>query len=245
MDKILKLGMVILLTAVLAACNLPIRNTNIQGSGQVVSEQREVSDFNRIALEGVGDLEIVQGDVESLTIEAEDNIIGKIESYVSGSTLHIGIERFISVIPTSCITYTLTVKDLNSIEVSGYGDVYMASLTTDRLEVEVSGGGRIAIDKLTADSLDVELSGAGDFDLTGVVDQQEITLSGAGSYKAADLQSRMANIDISGAGSAQMWVTDELDVNLSGVGSLQYYGDAVVQQNISGIGKVISLGAHE
>jgi hypothetical protein len=211
----------------------------------VVSEEREVSDFTSVSLEGIGDLEIIQGDVESLTIEAEDNIISKIESYVSGSTLHIGFERFINVIPTSGITYTLTVKDLNGIEVSGYGDVYIASLTTDRLEVEVSGGGRIAIDNLVAESLDVELSGAGDFELAGMVNQQEINLSGAGSYNAPDLQSSVAEIDISGAGSAQLWVTDELEVNLSGVGSLQYYGDAEVQQSISGIGKVIALGAHD
>lgn len=245
MRKTLKVLMGIFALSILVACGLPLRNTNIQGSGRVVTDDRTVSNFNSISLEGIGDLEIVQGDVESLTIEAEDNIIGKIESYVSGSTLHISFERFINIIPTSGITYTLTVKDLSRVEVSGYGDVYMASLTTDRLEVEVSGGGRVKIENLTAASLDVELSGVGDFDIAGVVEEQEITLSGAGSYKAADLQSKIVEIDISGAGSAQVWVTDELDVNLSGVGSLQYYGDAVVRQNISGIGKVVSLGAHE
>ncbi len=245
MKKIFGIGIVVLVVGFLTACTLPIQNTNIQGSGTVIREEREVSDFTSVSLEGIGDLEIIQGDVETLTIEAEDNIISKIESYVSGSTLHIGIERFINVVPTSGITYTLTVKDLNSIEISGYGDVYMTSLTTDWLEVEVSGGGRIEIDNLVADSLDVDLSGAGDFDMAGMVDQQKVTLSGAGSYKASDLQSRVVEIDISGAGSAQLWVTDELDVNLSGVGSLQYYGDAEVRQNISGIGKVIALGEHD
>lgn len=245
MKKIFGIGVVILVIGILSACTLPIQNTSIQGSGTVVSEIREVSDFTSVSLEGIGDLEIIQGDVEKLTIEAEDNIISKIESYVSGSTLHIGFERFINVVPTSGITYTLTVKDLNSIEISGYGDVYISSLTTDRLEVDVSGGGRIEMDNLVADSLDVELSGAGDFDLAGVVGQQKVTLSGAGSYNASDLQSSVVEIDISGAGSAQLWVTNELDVNLSGVGSLQYYGDAQVQQNISGIGKVIALGAHD
>jgi len=245
MRRITVIGTVILLMAVLSACSLPIQNTNIKGSGNIVSEEREVSGFTKISLEGIGDLQIVQGDVESLKVEAEDNIIDRIESYVTGSVLHIGIERFINVIPTSGISYTLTVKDLNSIEISGYGDVYIQSLTTDNLEVGVSGGGRITIENLSTDSLDVELSGAGDFDLSGVVDQQYVKLSGAGSYKAPDLQSRTAVVNISGAGSAQLWVTEALDVNLSGVGSLQYYGNADVHQNISGVGKVISLGAHE
>ena len=236
---------VVLLSVLLVGCTLPVQNTRIQGSGNLVSEERQVSGFSRVSLEGMGDVEIVVGDTESLTIEAEDNIIGRIESYVSGDTLHIGFERFINVVPTSGITYTLTVKDLNGIEVSGYGDVYIAALTTDNLDVEVSGGGWIAVDDLNADYLHVKLSGAGDFELSGTVDRQQINLSGAGSYKAQDLKCRIAEIDISGAGSAQLWVTETLNVNLSGVGSLQYYGDAAVDQNISGIGKVIALGAHE
>lgn len=236
----------LLVVGSLTACTIPpLQNTRISGSGVVVSEERNVSGFNAVVLEGVGDLEIVVGDTESLTIEAEDNIIGRIESYVRGDTLHIGFERFFTVIPSKGITYTLTVKELNSLEVSGYGDVYIPELVTENLDVQVSGGGFIAIDSLTADILDVKLSGAGDFNLSGVVDIQQVRLSGAGSYNAEDLQCRIATVDISGAGSAQLWVTESLDVNLSGVGSLQYYGDADVDQNISGIGKVISLGEHE
>ena len=229
----------------LTACVNPLQNTRINGSGNVVSEERQVSGFKYVVLEGMGDMEIIVGDTESLTIEAEDNIISRIESYVSGDTLHIGFERFFSIIPTKGITYTLTVKDLNGIEVSGYGDVYILELTTDHLDVEVSGGGWVAIDNLNADELNVKLSGAGDFDISGAVKKQEISLSGAGSYKAEDLRSEFTEIDISGAGSAQLWVTNRLDVNLSGVGSLQYYGEADVEQNISGVGKVISLGVHD
>ncbi|NMC47389.1 MAG: DUF2807 domain-containing protein [Chloroflexi bacterium] len=236
---------VVAMMGLMSACVLPIQNTRIQGSGNLVSETREVSGFNGIILSGLGDLEIKVGDTESLTIEADDNVINHIESYVSGSTLHIGFERFFNIIPSGGISYTLTVKDLNRIEVSGYGDVYLASLDTDSLNVEVSGGGRIVIDDITADNLTVNLSGAGDFNLAGTIERQKVNLSGAGSYNASDLQSREAEIDISGAGSAQMWVTDALDVNLSGVGSLQYYGDASVTQNISGIGKIIALGAHD
>ncbi|HAF61949.1 MAG TPA: hypothetical protein DCK95_06445, partial [Anaerolineaceae bacterium] len=161
MKKSLLVG-IVLISVLLTGCTLPVQNTRIQGSGNMVLEERQVSEFSKVSLEGMGDLEIVVGDTESLTIEAEDNIIGRIESYVSGDTLHIGFERFINVVPTSGITYTLTVKDLNGIEVSGYGDVYVAALTTDNLEVEVSGGGWIVIDNLTADYLRVKLSGAGD-----------------------------------------------------------------------------------
>lgn len=57
----------------------------VRGSGNVVTEQRQVSGFNCIDLSGSGKLIIAQGSSEGLTIEAEDNIIGRIETSVISS----------------------------------------------------------------------------------------------------------------------------------------------------------------
>ena len=47
----------------------------VLGSGNITSESRDVSDFNEVGLEGVGTLTIEQTGSETLTIEADDNII--------------------------------------------------------------------------------------------------------------------------------------------------------------------------
>ena len=54
------------------------------GSGQVVTETREVSNFNAVEFTSFGDLTIQQGERESLTIEAEDNVLREIETVVRG-----------------------------------------------------------------------------------------------------------------------------------------------------------------
>ena len=66
----------------------------------------------------------------------------------------------------------------------------------------------------------------------------DVNISGFGSFEGEDLQSQTASINISGAGSATIWVEDELDANISGAGSINYYGSASVTKNVSGVGSV-------
>src|SRR3990170_5909134 len=65
----------------------------VRGSGNVVTEERDVSDFHKIHLSGIGNLIITQGEEESLTIEADDNIMPLISADVSGERLTISFKR--------------------------------------------------------------------------------------------------------------------------------------------------------
>jgi hypothetical protein len=67
-------------------------------------------------------------------------------------------------------------------------------------------------------------------------------MSGFGSFEGADLHSQTAKVNISGAGSATVWVDDELDANVSGAGSINYYGSASVSKDVSGVGSVNHKG---
>jgi hypothetical protein len=235
----------LLIISLLSACGLPVRHTQVRGSGKLVSESRSVHNFDHVVLEGIGNLVIMQGDSESLLIEVEDNILPHIETSVYERTLHISFEHFVNIQPRESITFSLTVKDLRGLKISGLGDITIYSLETDHLDVEVSGGGRINVKNLSANSLDVDLSGAGDFELSGKVGQQNVELSGAGNYQAGDLQSQSTWIEISGLGNATVWVIENLELSLSGVGSLEYYGHPTITKEVSGLGNVESLGEHE
>ena len=212
-----------ILALVTAACTISVRYE--EGSGVVEEEQRAVSGFNRVTFEGIGQLVISQGDQEELFVEAEDNILPRITTRVRGQTLEIGFDadRWENIIrPTRPIRYVLTVTDLESVFLSGLGNVDVQDLDVERL--------------------DVTLSGAGSISVSGSVGEQDVNVSGAGAYDAGDLQSETADINLSGAGSATVWVSESLDVNVTGLGSVSYYGDPAVQQSISGLGKVQSLG---
>ena len=113
-----------MLGLLLSACSLTV----IEGSGSVVTEEREVGDFENITLESFGELIITQGDEPSLIIEADDNLMQYITTEVKGDTLHIGFTDDAFSIkggdnqiikPSESIVFRLTMPDLNTISLSG------------------------------------------------------------------------------------------------------------------------------
>ncbi|MCC7352488.1 MAG: DUF2807 domain-containing protein [Anaerolineae bacterium] len=214
-------------------------------------ETREVSDFDRVVFSGFGELAIRQGEIESLTVEADDDIMPKIETRVSSGTLLIGYRHgglldilnwTTLVIGGRSIRFNLTVKKLTGLECSGAGSTVAAALATDHLHLRLSGAGNITFDQLMAEKLEVELTGAGSINVSGKVTEQKSRCSGVGSYRAGSLESQKAAVRLSGAGSATVWAKDELDAEISGVGSVEYYGSPRVSQGVHGVGSVKSLG---
>jgi hypothetical protein len=230
-----------LVALLLSACGLRV----INGSGEVITESRPVSDFTAVDFSGFGEVTLVQGEDEGLTIETDDNLLPYIQTTVSRGTLTIGMDDGVMtplLRPTQSIRYELTVKTLNALELSGAGTVQAEQLTADSLTLTESGAGEITIAELTASDVSVEMSGAGRVDLAGQVTRQTVEMSGLGSYEAGDLESQTAQISLSGAGEATVWVSEQLDAELSGAGSINYYGAPQVSSDSSGIGRVESLG---
>jgi Putative auto-transporter adhesin, head GIN domain len=190
-----------------------------RGSGQLATESRPVSGFTKVELSGMGELAIEKTGTESLTISAEDNILPRLTSEVSGDTLTLGAKPNTSIVPTKPITYSLTVKDLTGLAVSGSGSIHVPNLTTAALSIELSGSGTITA--------------------SGTVNDQDLEISGSGHYQAEQLMSKTTKAVISGSGTASVVATDVLDVKISGSGTLTYSGNPQIKQEISGSGKLI------
>jgi hypothetical protein len=235
------LALIVLIGSSLA-CALPFGIRTVRGSGNVVTQERQVSGFDSVALSGVGQVIITQGDEEALTIETDDNLMQYIESEVRDGRLELRIADDTIPIPSRSIIYRLGVVDLVGLDSSGAGSFEIGKLDTDRLQVSLSGAGNIGVDSLNATDLVVAISGAGNVELTGQVETQQIDMSGLGNYNAPNLESRTASVRVSGAGNAVVWVLDALDVEISGAGNVEYYGSPQVTQDISGAGKVANQG---
>lgn len=222
----------------LTACNAAV----INGSGNLVTETREVSGFDSIDLSGSGEVIITQGSGETLTVETDDNVMEHVESEVRNGTLHLGFKPGINLIDVTQLVFTVGVDDLTAVSVSGSGDVETDQLSTDRLDLKVSGSGDVQIGDLATDELTIAISGSGDIDLAGQATIQDIAISGSGKYQAGDLASQSVNIDISGSGTATVWASETLDADISGSGTVNYYGRPAVDSSQSGSGDLNSLG---
>jgi len=239
--SLLLLSIFSILMLSLSACSISM----ITGSGKLTTETRSVSGFNSVLFAGLGDVTITQGQTEGLTIEAEDNIMPKIVTEVRGSQLYIGFERqnWQDIVrPTRSIKFTLSVKNLNSLEISGVGSLTAGTLRAEDLTVKVGGAGGVKIGDLEATSLTTIMSGAGNVDIAGKVNTLDATLSGVGNFSCGNLQANTAKINLTGAGGAKVWPLANLDVSITGAGSVSYYGNPKISKNITGIGVLNELG---
>ena len=187
-------------------------------SSNVTSESRSASGFEEVELQGVGSLSIQQTGTESLTIEAEEDVLPKVRTEVVNNRLIIGPKPNTSLLTTEPINYRLTVKDLSALEVSGSGGVDAEGISTDELAVTITG--------------------AGDVKIRGKAKSQQVAILGSGDYRARDLESKEVKVDVGGSGSAVVNVSGELNAEVSGSGSVEYIGDPTVNQYVSGAGRV-------
>jgi len=216
----------------------------VRGSGKVTQEQRDLRNFNEVMLAAVGELNIQQGDRESLSIEAEDNIMPRIKTDVEEGRLVIRTERGVSLSPTVPIRYRLMVKELRALELSGSGKVHTGGIRSQDFAVRLPGSGEIQMDELNADSLTAEISGSGSIELPGKVNSQKVRISGSGDYNARNLHSRSADVSISGSGESTVWAQEDLSAHISGSGNIEYYGNPRVSKHISGSGGINNAGDH-
>jgi hypothetical protein len=238
----------ILILSILSVSCSALTNAGVKvitPSNVIISENRDVSGFNAIEFTTFGKVNIMQGDKESLNISGPDNLIPEISTTVSNGTLIVKTIDNITV-PTlsseKMLTFTIVIKDLTSLVISGVGDVQIETLSTPSMKINMSGAGRVQQNQITTDNLNITLSGVGGIDITGQATQATIDISGAGNVNAADLQIQTAKVTISGLGGATLWVTDQLTGNISGAGSVSYYGNPQTNTNSTGLGKFQSLG---
>ncbi|MGZ7048634.1 MAG: head GIN domain-containing protein, partial [Methanobacterium sp.] len=200
-----------------------------------------VASFNQIDFNGAGELIITQGDKESVTVQADDNLMNNIKTNVNNNKLTISFDNNMPV-PTQPVKIYVTVKDLNSINVTGTGLVKSDNLNVNGLTLTINGAGNSTLNNINAQTLNILLSGAGTITTSGNVNEQNTQISGAGEYNAGNLTSKIATITINGGGKSTVKVSDTLNAIINGAGQISYIGSPKVTQQINGAGNVNKIG---
>jgi hypothetical protein len=247
----LTMTVVLFAAAIMTGCNV---NLGTQGSGNVISETRNVSGFNQVDVSGVGTLIIEQGETESLTIEGDDNILPLIVSEVRGEQLVLGTKPNTFITKITKLEYHLTVKSLNAVSVSGATKAQSASLTAETFKAEASGASNIAIEKLetsnttlnasgaskitinalSTDKLNATGSGGSAITVTGKAESQTVRADGGSNYDAPTLISSDVTIDLNGGSRGNVTANKSLNLKASGGSLLTYGGEAELTQDVSG-----------
>ena len=209
----------------------------VRGSGNVISESRQVPEFREIRLEGRGKVALTQGNRSSIEVTTDDNILPSIETVVKNGKLILSHEKGKNLRPTT-LNFTITVKDLEGISIAGSGDIIgNEGFNSERLYTDIAGSGDIAI-KVSADLLESSISGSGSIQVSGSTNSHDARITGSGDIDAFDLQTTDSSVVITGSGNCRIRVSDKLRAKITGSGDVLYIGHPQISKSITGSGKV-------
>ncbi|RRB04338.1 head GIN domain-containing protein [Larkinella rosea] len=201
-----------------------------------------VSNFDRLDLGSAFIIHVSRGSGYKVTASGRSSDLDDLEAKVISNKLQVrykdknGWNR-----NRQRVTINVTMPDLRSVSFSGASRSDVTGFRNlKELGIDISGASTSTIE-VDAERVMVDLSGASNVTLTGQAKRLEGEVSGATTLKAYDLKVANATVDLSGASSARMNVTDRLDAEASGASSLTYRGSASIRSNTSGASSIKSV----
>jgi hypothetical protein len=189
----------------------------IRGSGDLVTEERDLKEFTRIETRGAVDIFVTVGESQQVSLTFDDNLIDLIETRVRGKTLKISSEESYS--SRRACKIEISIPELEEVRVTGSGDVEIFNLSGDYFEFTVSG--------------------SGDMRAEGEIDELDIRVSGSGDVDTRDLIAADANVKISGSGDVKVYAAEGFYGRVSGSGDIDVYGNPEhMSRHVSGSGDI-------
>ena len=213
----------------------------IDGSGKVITENRTVATFNGISLECHANVYFMQGDEQSVKVEAEDNIMSHLKTEVKDMTLEIKMDDE-DVNTHQAINVYVTVKELCLLNLAGSGKVIGKShINCDNMTLGVAGSGNIKAD-IRSLAVKISVTGSGGIDVAGTTTSMDLKIAGSGNVSAKELQAVNTTVAITGSGSSTINSREELNVSITGSGGVRYVNEpAKLKTNITGSGNVSKI----
>jgi len=222
MKNLKELSLIIICLAITACADAQFRKT-VYGNGKVVSEERAPVQVSGIRVSTGIDVYLSQGDKLNLVVEADENLHDYIITEVKNGILDIYTDANIRKAEMKKVYVTL--KTINSVSTSSAGDIIGESpVETDDLKISASSAGDIKLE-VYVNNIDANISSSGDVTLTGEAGFMEADLSSAGDLNAYNLKVKEADVTVSSAGGADIFVTEKLIARASSAGDINYKGD--------------------
>lgn len=210
-------------------------------AGETFGTVRDVHGFDKVEIGIQGEVILTQGTAESLEIAASAEDLARISTVVSMGTLRIAAVRP-NDSPRGSITYKLTMKSVSGLATNSSGSISAESIEADGLALTIHSSGSITIGSLNARTLAVEITSSGAVTVAGTVERQTLRSSSSGEYRAENLASREATVNLSSSGRATIRVSERLTAKLSSSGDVRYRGNpSKVLADASSSGKLVKL----
>ncbi|EGV42785.1 DUF2807 domain-containing protein [Bizionia argentinensis JUB59] len=233
---------IVLLTILLcSAASCAQWGKRISGNGNIVTIERNTSDYEEIACYGSFDYILLAGTEGKLKIEGEENLLEYIITEVKDGKLIVKTEKGINLSTSRKKTIKIFIpfKDIEKVSLAGSGDIISkAPINTDEFDVNLTGSGDITLD-IFANEIESNLTGSGDITLTGKTTDLKLTITGSGDYSCYGLSAENTEVSISGSGDMEVVSNSNLKIRVTGSGDVSYKGNPAKEDTkVTGSGSI-------
>ncbi|HMJ71262.1 MAG TPA: head GIN domain-containing protein [Cyclobacteriaceae bacterium] len=250
------------------AASLLVLLISVAFASAQTKEEKKFSSFSRIQLRSGSKVFLRQGSTQKVEIEGNREDIEDLDPRVEGDKFIIGRDGWNNNWGFSTredrVVFYITVPNIESLNVSGSGDlVAETKFTTRDLDLSVSGSGSLLLEADASGDLGANVSGSGRIEFKGkcrdfdshvsgsgkikldieIAERAVFGLSGSGKVEAKG-SAKEVKATISGSGEvlAANMITDKCDVRISGSGDVEINVNKELDANISGSGTVSYKG---
>ncbi|HRQ51602.1 MAG TPA: head GIN domain-containing protein, partial [Agriterribacter sp.] len=211
----------------------------IRGNGNITTESRAVSNFKGIQLRGSMNVHLVKDAGYAVEIEAEENIIPYIETYVNDGKLIVRYKDDVNINNRRDVTVTVALPELEEAGITGSGDITGETKFTgnDEIELEITGSGSMRLN-VDAPAIEAKITGSGDMYLSGNTRDIKCSSTGSGKIDAGELKSENAVVKTMGSGNIHVFASVTVNATINGSGDITYKGGGAVSSKIHGSGSV-------
>lgn len=217
----------------------------------VVSQNREISDFQSIDITGRFLVKLYASEKPEVSVITAEKFIDIVETTSANGVLKINMKdksaedkkgvldglktKYNDYLIRQPIEIHIGVKNINIINVAGVTTIESdGTLKLQTLYMSIGDASKVNLNVEIAKELNVSLTGASKMDVSGSTDKLTIGVHGACSLDGKDLKAKTVKAELSGAGRAEVYATEEIDADLKGASKLVCNGSPkTVKQSVS------------
>ena len=239
MTTLIKFLIATLLSLTLFSCNFDLNlNPGVKGNGNVESMDRHVKEsFTSIkATEGL-DVYLTQGNEESITVEADENLHDLILTDIEDGVLKIHTSKNIG--RASSKKVMVTFKEVSGITSTSGSDVFSTNtINADHLELKSTSGSDMKLDVSTENLICKSTSGS-DMKLSGKTEKLTAEATSGSDIKAGNLIAESSQVKATSGADITVNTSKELTASASSGGDIKYYGNPEkIDKNNSSSGSI-------
>jgi hypothetical protein len=205
------------------------------------SDYSALRDFTGIESTGPDTVIVSVGKPFAVDAHGDAKAIDALKIRVEGGKLRIGrkqgMSNFWGMGGDHGVTIRVSLPSLDSVDLTGSGDVRVDRAEGRALGLSVTGSGNLSVDAVKVTTLDADITGSGNIAMSGTTDGATLSSTGSGDLDGKGLNAAKASISITGSGNVDLSSDGSVDVRIMGSGDVDVKGTAKCSIKAMGSGE--------